>query len=481
MNTAILYTIVAWLFVVGIYHSNKPLPHGIDFESDLIKVHDRDAELLMDLTSADSSGETVYEQEIFDSVFTYIKNAEEYILIDMFLFNSYVGPSDYVMRDLTGELKQLLIAQKQKHPDIKIDFITDPVNVFYGGAVSPEFTEMRAQDINVIITDLHKLRDSAPLFSSIWRTFFQWFGNTTRFGILPNPFDMKGEFVTLRSYLNFLNLKANHRKICIIDTPEGPISFILSANAHSASSDFSNIGVMVRGEIALPLYETEKAVAELSGGSLQGESYLESTIQQRGGGDYQLQILTEEKINDKLMSNIDGLMESDTMYIGMFYFSSRDIIKGLLRAADRGAVIKIVLDPNKDGFGLYRSGLPTQVIAGELTKKSAENISIRWYWTRGEQFHSKLMLVLPQDGPASLVLGSSNYTRRNLENYNLELDVGIIAERDTPMIRESRAYFEKIWQNSDKIYTTEYKRFENTGPLRTLQYYIQESFGLGVY
>jgi len=481
MNIAFLYATLLWLISVGVYQSHKPLPHGIDFASDTIYASINDAELLTDLTAFNSSGDTIHEHEIFDSVFAYIEKAEEYILIDMFLFNQYTGPSGYVYRDLTGELKRILISQKHKYPELKIDFITDPVNVFYGGSISPELEELKAHDINVVITDLSKIRDSAPIYSSIWRTFFQWFGNTDSYGFLPNPFDMKGKKVTLRSYLDFLNLKANHRKICIVDSPAGPVSFVISANPHSASSDFSNVGVMVKGDFALELYETEQAVANMSKASLQGEAYL-STVR-RGVNEeyYKIRILTEKQIKQQLLSSIDGLVANDTLFIGMFYFSNRDIIKSLIRASDRGVILRLVLDPNKDGFGFYRNGIPNQVIAGELMKKPKNNISIRWYHTHGEEFHSKLILTLPQKGPASLLIGSSNYTRKNLDNFNLELDVVIDADRTTSIILDSREYFEKIWSNAGNLYTVDYKRFEHTGPIRTLQYRFQECTGLGVY
>lgn len=481
MNSTIIYGLLLWLVSVGVYQTHKPLPQGIDFASDIIIASTGEVELLTDLTARNPLGDTIHNHEIFDSVFAYIQKAEEYILLDMFLFNRYTGPSGYMYEDLTQKLKTVLIQQKQKHPEMKIDFISDPVNTFYGGGKSPEFEVLRSHGINVITTDLSNTRDSNPIYSSIWRTFFQWFGNSDRIRVLPNPFDLKGRWVSLRSYLDFFNLKANHRKICMVDTPQGPVSFVISANPHSASSDFSNIGIMVRGQFARELYETEKAVAKLSSADLQGEDYISTLAPEKGRGVYQVQILTEEQIKHRLMSNIDGLMHNDTLLIGMFYFSSRDIIKGLIQASERGVVVRLVLDPNKDGFGFYRSGIPNQVIAGELWSKSAEKIAIRWYHTHGEEFHSKFMLTMPQDGAASLVLGSSNYTRKNLDNYNLELDVAVDAHRETPLMQESRDYFEKIWRNRDNLYTTDYETFKHTGPLRTLQYRLQEMTGLGVY
>jgi phosphatidylserine/phosphatidylglycerophosphate/cardiolipin synthase-like enzyme len=481
VNTALIYGTILWLFSVGVYQGNKPLPHGLNYTSDIIYADTSGVELLVDLTSVNSVGDTVQHQEIFDSLFTYIEQAEKYILIDMFLFNQYTGPSGFVYRNITLELQEKLIQQKQKYPDLQIDFITDPVNVFYGGSIASELEALKANGINVIITDLRKIRDSAPIYSSIWRTFIQWFGNSNKYGILPNPFDAQGQKVTFRSYFDFLNLKANHRKVCIVDSPEGPVSFVMSANPHSASSDFSNVAVMFRGAIAQQLYETEKTVAEMSGSVLHGEKYLQTMDQVTKPETYAIQVITEQQIKDRLLANIDDLVAQDTLFIAMFYFSNRDVINSLVDASKRGVIVKIILDPNKDGFGFYRSGIPNQVIAGELLKRSKNKISIKWYHTRGEEFHTKLALTLPKEKKPSVILGSSNYTRKNLNNYNLELDVVIDADRSSPLITETSAYFDKLWLNTDNIYTTDYEQFAHTSLLRTLQYRFQEYTGLGVY
>jgi len=299
--------------------------------------------------------------------------------------------------------------------------------------------------------------------------------------MFPNPFDSKGQKVTLRSYLDFLNLKANHRKVCIVDSKNGPVSFVMSANPHSASSDFSNIALMMRGDIARALYETEKTIANISGSSLQGEVYLKAQTEIVNDGEYTAQVITEQKIREKLISYIDDLMPNDTLYLGMFYFSNRAVIKSLLSAADRGATVKLVLDPNKDGFGFYRSGIPNQVSGGELVAKSDRKITVRWYATHGEEYHAKIALFLRQNKDASLILGSANYTRKNLNNYNLELDVVIDAPETTPLMIHSKKYFEKIWSETDNTYTVVYEKYENTSFLRTLQYRFQEFSGFGVY
>ena len=55
-----------------------------------------------------------------------------------------------------------LIARKQAQPAISILLITDPINEVYGGARSPLLDELRRAGIDVVVTDLEKLRDSNP-------------------------------------------------------------------------------------------------------------------------------------------------------------------------------------------------------------------------------------------------------------------------------------------------------------------------------
>ncbi len=41
--------------------------------------------------------------------------------------------------------------------------------------------------------------------------------------------------------------------------------------------------------------------------------------------------------------------------MGMFYLADRQVIKGLLKAAWRGVDIRLILDANKDAFGLEKN------------------------------------------------------------------------------------------------------------------------------
>ena len=102
-NQIILFFFL-WLVFSGCVHAIMPLPEGIDYQSKGYCIGAEDIEFLSDLTYKNAVGETVHEQEIFDTIFTLIDNAREYILIDMFLFNSYTGKGEKAYRRLCSEL-----------------------------------------------------------------------------------------------------------------------------------------------------------------------------------------------------------------------------------------------------------------------------------------------------------------------------------------------------------------------------------------
>jgi len=179
--------LIGWLAAVGIYQDNKPLPEGLNYRSEPHYVYENQIEFLTDLTYEDSLGNIIHEQEIFNTIDTLVGNAQEYILIDMFLFNSFKGPANNAYMELSPLLAQKLVDQKSAFPEIKIDFVTDSLNTLYGGYKAPELKLLQDSNINVIETDMRKTRDNNYLYSPVWRTFIQWFGNNDEKGWLKHP------------------------------------------------------------------------------------------------------------------------------------------------------------------------------------------------------------------------------------------------------------------------------------------------------
>lgn len=469
-----------WLAAVGIFHVFKPLPAGIDYRGREHFIPARDIEFLTDLTYEDPGGILLHRQEIFDTIFTHLDMAQENILVDMFLFNSYVGSGGEAYRDLSGELSRRLVAKKENSPRIRIDVVTDPINTVYGGAPSREVDTLREGGINVILTNLRQLRDSNPAYSSFWRIFLQWFGNSDGGGVLPHPFSDQEKGVSLRSYLEMLNFKANHRKVFVADSGEGAVTIVSSANPHNASSAHSNVAFLIRNGPWGDVYEAEGAVAGLS-----GRNILHPEPPGEGGSPFpgaaKVVVVTERRIEEEVLDALDNSGAGDTVWLAMFYLSDRDVLDGLLEASARGAEVRLILDPNRDAFGFEKNGIPNRQTAGELREKSGGAIAVRWYKTHGEQFHSKMVFVDRASGEATAILGSANLTRRNLEGFNLELDVSVTADGSHTPMTEIRAYMEKLWDNRGGTFTVGYEEFADGSFTKALVYRFQEFSGFCSY
>lgn len=485
MNKKIGYLkiIVLLFFIIwtigSIYSLIKPLPEGINIEGEIYNISENQIEFLYDLNYFDANQTRIHEQEIFNKIFEIINNSEKQILIDMFLFNSDYEDEEY--RDITSQLKNELIRKKKENPNMSIVFITDEINNFYGSYESKEIKELKKEGINVVITDLTKLRDVNFVYAGFWRSYVQWFG-TKGDGWIAHPLGNSDQKITLRSMLKLLNTKANHRKLIVADSGEEFVSIVTSANPHKASSLHSNVAFLVKGGIAEDILKSEESIAEFSGMeiSLINTSQIASTENETTINSIQVQFLTEERIRDSLLDEIDNLSKNDSIKIGMFYLSDRKIVESILRADKRGVKIKLILDPNKDAFAREKNGIPNRQVAYELIKKSEGRIKIRWYNTKGEQYHSKI-IILEKDGRIIVFLGSANLTKRNIGLYNLEADLKVSTENTTKLAKEIENYYEKIWNNIDGNYTLEFENYKDSSYWKYLLYRFQETSGFSSF
>jgi phosphatidylserine/phosphatidylglycerophosphate/cardiolipin synthase-like enzyme len=482
LSRLLLVSVLMWLAVVSFRHTTKPLPPGLNYLSREYAVAAADVAFLADLTFLDASGERKHEQEIFDAMFKAIDEAERYILLDMFLFNDYGAKASETHRQLSSELTDRLVARKKEKPNLHIDFITDPINTIYGGANSRHLTTLREAGINVIVADLVPLRDSNFLYSALWRTFFEKAGNNVG-GRIKHPFSASEPKVSLRSYLTMLNFKANHRKVFVADSGSSAVSIVTSANPHDGSSAHSNIAIMAKGPLAEAIYETEAGVAAMSGAGL-GEL---PAIAEASDFDAaatttaaKVQIASEGKIKELLLKELTATGETGRIKVTQFYLADRQVVRALLAAAERGAEIELVLDPNKDAFGYQKNGIPNRQAASELVSKGQGRIKIRWYDTHGEQFHAK-MFVRADGERVRVLAGSANLTRRNLDNYNLELNILADLPADSASAKAIDAYFKRIWNNEGGAYTVDYDSYQDDSRPKRILYLLQERLGLGSF
>lgn len=456
-----------FLLTMSFLNANKKLPGGISFQG---KDHPADrVEFLADITYTDNDGQRIVEQEIFDSVLDMINEARRLILIDMFLFNDFKGRDIKNGRPLSDELTTALVKRKQLFPAIEITMLTDPINSVYGSLPSPYYERLQSVGIQVVETDIDLLRDSNVLYSSFWRVLVQPFDNGPG-NLLPNPFG-RGS-ISLRSFFKLLNFKANHRKTIITDSSRGFEALVTSANPHDASSAHVNSAIRFSGPAVADLFETEKAVLSFSGGQLPGTAVIPSSTPAQTS----VTVITEEKIKKAVLQAINQTGPGDNIDLVMFYLSDREIVTALKTAFRRGVSLRVLLDPNKDAFGRRKNGIPNRPVGHELER---EGIPVRWYDTHGEQCHAKMILVRHKDGTALIILGSANFTRRNLNNLNLETDVLVKGPSDSPVFGKAHENFQLIWNNTpDKHFSVGYNEYKDTSLFKRVGYRFMEATGL---
>ncbi len=443
------------------------LPPNISMESQTYQTDN--VEFYYDLTY--KKNDIIYtEHRIFNQMEKIIENAEEFIVMDVFLFNNLYNASEFNFPKVSSGVKKALIKKKREDKDIKIYFITDEINTFYGVYNTKELEELEKNGITVILTDLTETNGANRFYSTFWKYFFSWFG-TGEHGWLPNPFSPEAPKVTIRSYLKLINLKGNHRKVLVTEKE----ALITSANPHSASGYHSNIGFKFHGGIINSVVESEKAVGELSAIEMKLPA-----VEFANEGEYKIQLLTEGKIGKALDSDIDDSQNGDEIYIGMFYLGDTVIVKKLVAAAKRGVRVRLILDENNEAFGMKKTGIPNRVTAKKLIDKSKGRIEVRWYRSSGEQYHTKLIVIKTFD-EVIINGGSANLTKRNIRDYTLDTNIRVVAPLDSKLAVDIEQYFDMLWNDDEDTYTIEKEKLEDGYLSNKFLYDIQNISGFSTY
>ena len=401
------------------WHAFKPLPAGLRVEGPAVAVDPASLQLITDETSANFYGHRSTQPNIHAATLELVREARDFLVLDYFLFNEQAGPSGELryeqgIRPVARELREAVLALRQAQPQLPILVMIDPINSYYRRRLPPELEPLARAGIDVVMTDLMRLRDPNPLYSATWRMTLGWWLKPSSSGRFPNPLDAGGPSLSFGALSRIAHFKANHRKLVLTGDGEGSLRGIVSSgNPHDGSSAHSNVALQLAGEALRPLLVSELDIAGWSGwqGGAKFAAFRAIPAPRADAAapaDAILaRVLTEGAIRDALVGALDATRAGDTVDIAQFYFSERRVIEALIQAARRGAAVRVVLDPNKDAFGFEKSGLPNREVASELIAASDGAIKLRWYRTHGEQFHTKLAAVRRGDR-LWLLLGSAN-------------------------------------------------------------------------
>jgi hypothetical protein len=487
----LILLLVVWLAVAW-HQAHKALPEGTHVASFVCSVPPESVTFIADITAADAWGRSVVSQGIFDAVLQVVHDARRFVVLDYGVFAGGTGEAKPERR-LAAELTDALLARRREQPELTILFITDPATERYGATPSPELQLLRAAGVEVVTTDLDRLRDSNLLYSSLWRLTLRWW---------DTPSEPLG--VETRR----LNFKANGRKLIIADDGhDGLTAVVGSANPSDRESGWSNVALRVGGGTVQALLQSELDVARFSG--WRGSRSLavlpsEPTVPPANCGapdapasgplppaasspdaadPVRVQVLTEGALRDAMLDRIDAATSLDSIDAAVFHLADRGVVEALLAAARRGVSVRLILDPNETASNGGLSGLPNQAVASELVSRSGGAIHVRWYRTHGERFHPALLMIHGARS-AWLAAGSAQLTRRSLDDYNLAANLAVETPRSTALAQQAQQYFDSLWSNRAALgieYTADFAAFANPGQSEYWLYRVMEGTGFSAF
>ena len=83
---------------------------------------------------------------------------------------------------------------------------------------------------------------------------------------------------------------------------------------------------------------------------------------------------------------------------------------------------------------------------------------------------------------SELILGSANFTARNIKNYNLETNLRVLGASQAQVFTEANQYFDTAWSNLDgKNMSVDYSQYADESKLKYGIYRFMEWSGLSTF
>ncbi len=487
-----LLLLLVWL-LCAVWLSLKRLPPGLHVAGSWQSVAAQSPRFLRDLSAADGNGAPLVEQQIDAELLGMIARAHQLLLLDTGLFGDLpaAGPRAARLRTalpLAAGIVEALIHAKAQHAELSVLILTDPSTLAVAGTERLR-ERLATSGIELVAPDVARLRAPDPAFAAFWDLCCRWWSGAWSAADWPNPLDVGPPEVPMRLWGELRGYQRSHRQLLIADDGGGGLDLLLfSRPLHAEAGIHSATGLKLSGRALEPLIESEFALAQVSGwsdgGTMQARAQHLLEQQRRPAlpvaeENGRARVVTEGAIAAALVERIDGSGSGDTIAIAALYLSQRELVRALLDAARRGASVRLLLDPGKDGYGYERSGIPNRQVASELISGSDGAIRVRWYRTHGEQFSPGYALIRSGDR-SWLMVGTSEWSRRDFGDLNLAA-AAIVDLPDTAVAAgDALAWFDTLWYNraaSGTEYTSDASVYADASQLRYWQYRLFEATG----
>jgi hypothetical protein len=484
--------LLIWL-LSALWMSFKRLPPGLHISGQWQSLPAQALRFLRDVSASDANGAPLVEQQIDPELLGMIAQARQIVLLDTGLFGDLpaAGPGAPRLRaapPIAAQVVEALLRAKALHPELSVLVLTDPSTQQMDGS-GPLLERLAVAGVEVLPVDIGRLRAPDAAFSAFWNLCCRWWSGAVSSSQWSNPLEVGPPAVSLKLWGELRNYQRSHRQLLICDDGAGTIQALIFSRALNAEAAIhSATALQLSGPALEPLLESEFALAQFSGwsdgGAMQARS--QRLLQQQRLASLpadkvtaRARVVTEGAIATAVLARIAATGSGDRIEIAALYLSQRELLQALLDAARRGVIVRLLLDPGKDGYGYARSGIPNREAASELVAASDGAVRVRWYRTHGELFSPGLLLV--HSGASSwLMIGTAELSRRDLGDFDLAAAVITDLPADASAAADALAWFDMLWFNraSGGIeYTTDADVYTDASQLRYWQYRLFEAMG----
>ncbi len=391
-----MLAVLAWAGVAA-WNTVKPLPAGTHMAS----LRARLDESQLDVIGDSAGGGDTLAREL-----AVIDRADQVIVLDQ--------------APLARETGQHLLISRRRHPHIRIVVLADPLPEIYGGTPAHYLESLERAGIVVVRTRLGRLRDPLPWYSALWRASIGWWSD---------PYDEIEPRPGLRAALRQSNVKEDRRQILVADDGSGGWVGVVPATAGRG------IAVAVAGGVARDMAASELKIAGWSSGDdrLPGIPPPAAV----GVGAIDARLLTEGAIRTSLADAFGTAVVGDEILLATPALSDRAPVAALLRAAERGVRVRVLLGADAP---------PNRPVAAEL-HRAAGGIEVRWLPTGA--MGSSLAIVRHRR-EMWVNLGAADFTRLTLDDFNLSAAVDLRLPDRAAAARGFMDAFEARWSAGAK-------------------------------
>jgi hypothetical protein len=341
------------------------------------------------------------------------------------------------------EIGQRLLLAKRRRPNLKIIVVADSLDEASGGTPREYLEALEQSGVIVARVRLDRLRDPTPLYSALWRLGIAWWSD---------PFEeTPGGW---RAALRRLNLKRDHRQLIVADDGSGGWISLMPGGG-------GDLAVEIAGGPARDIAASELEIAAWS----TGDDRLPQAPPTggRGFGSIDARFLTEGAIRGALLDALADAAAGDAVSLSAPMLSERRVIAAALAAAERGARVAVLLDPD---------AAPNRAVGAELTRKGSGRIEVRW-----EPAGARGTLVLVQTRRELWAdVSAVGLTRPALGDLNLEAAAELRLPEHAAAARALCGHFARAWGAA-----APYARYADDSAAAYWRYRLLEAAGLAAF